>query len=254
MPRRTSKEKQINREDYPRKEQFKAESGMFDERTVKYLGYLMTHGIVSELSFQIARGKEADIYVAMPGTHVHDDVVVVKIFRIETSHFMKRIDYIYGDPRFSKIKRNIHSVVSEWCKKEYGNLKLAADAKVHAPLPYYFDGNVLAMQFIGVDGVPAQNLKAGGTDSPEKTLDSVIEDLRRLYQKAGLVHADVSEYNILMKGDTPYLIDFGQAVVLGHPKAQQFLERDVRNLLTFFQKEYGVKRDSKKVLAHITEQ
>ncbi len=252
MPRRSSERKQVPRDERVLKEQFKAESGMFDERTVKYLGYLMTHEIVSELGFMIARGKEADVYAALPGTHVHDDAVIVKIFRIETSNFLKRMDYIAGDPRFGKIKRNVYAVVYTWCKKEYGNLKLAASAKVHSPLPYYFDGNVLAMQFIGTDGVPAQSLRVGGTKDPEKTLDSLIEDLKKLYKVAGLVHADVSAFNILMKGDTPYLIDFGQAVVLGHPKAMEFLERDVRNLLDFFSKEYEIERDPAKVLAYIT--
>ncbi len=60
---------------------------------------------------------------------------------------------------------------------------------------------------------------------------------------AGLVHADLSEYNILVKGKKPYLIDFGQAVVLKHPNASAFLERDIKNILQYFKKAYRIEKD-----------
>ena len=63
------------------------------------------------------------------------------------------------------------------------------------------------------------------------------------------MHADLSEYNIMM-GDVPYLIDFGQGVVLEHPHAKKFLERDLAIILKFFEKN-GVKRDFEKTLKWI---
>lgn len=64
--------------------------------------------------------------------------------------------------------------------------------------------------------------------------------------RAGLVHADISEYNIMMS-DPPTLIDFGQGVILSHPRAMEFLERDVRNILKYFAK-FGCKKDFEKTM------
>jgi RIO kinase 1 len=61
-----------------------------------------------------------------------------------------------------------------------------------------------------------------------------------------IVHADLSEYNILMYRGLPYIIDVGQAVVLEHPSAYDFLKRDIHNIVLFFRK-YGIKADEKKI-------
>lgn len=233
------------------REQLKIEEGVFDTRTMLYMKKLFTHNIVSNLEFIIAKGKEADVYMASSGSAVNEEYAVVKIFRLETSSFEKRTNYIVGDPRFGRIKSGIYDLVKEWCKKEYGNLRIAEIAGINAPRPYMYSGNVLALEFIGTDGKPSQTLKAGGTSDPEKTLNSLIEDIKKLHEKE-LVHGDISEYNILMKEGVPYIIDFGQAVVLDHPKAAEFLERDVNNILTYFRKNYGLEKDAKRTLAYIT--
>lgn len=238
MARRVSRRKEPSREKHMIKEQLKIEEGIFDDRTIQVIGKLFTHGIISKLDFLTAKGKEADVYLADPGEKVDAQLVAVKVFRIETSSFFKRIDYIHGDPRFEKIKTDQYSIVNTWCKKEYGNLKIAAEAKVHAPKPYYFNRNVLAMEFIGSDGTPSPTLRDTRLEDPEKILFMILKDVRRLYQNE-LVHADLSEYNILIKDNTPYLIDFGQAVVLRHPKATEFLSRDLDNITSYFRKMYG---------------
>jgi len=250
MAQRRSKKKRPSREEYMLKEQLKIESEAFDDRTAMRLKDLFTHGVISRIHFLVARGKEADIYLADPGEKVEGELVVVKVFRIETSGFDKRIEYIIGDPRFSRIKRNVYSVVNEWCKKEFGNLKIAQQAGVDAPKPYMFSGNVLAMEFIGKDGVPASMLKDVVLDQPEEMLKMIFSGVKKLYE-AGLVHADLSEYNLLVSGGKPFFIDFGQAVVLRHPNAISFLERDVRNILYYFQKTYGVSYSYDKAIGDI---
>lgn len=248
---RRSKRKRSPREEYQIREQLKIEEGVFDNRTMLRIKKLFTHNIISNFEFIISKGKEADVYIASAGSGVSSELVAVKIFRIETSSFAKRIDYITGDPRFGRIKMTVSNIVNEWCKKEYGNLKIAEIAGVHAPRPYLYSGNVLAMEFIGTEGKPAQTLKSMGTENPEETLKSLIEDMKKLYRHE-LVHGDVSEYNILMKGSIPYLIDFGQAVVLEHPKAIDFLRRDIKNLLTYFQKQYGIEKNEEEVFNYVT--
>jgi RIO kinase 1 len=245
-----SKKKQPSKETHMIKEELKIEGGVFDNSTVLLLGKLFSKSLISRIDFIIARGKEADVYRAESGKDMEDQFVAIKIFRKENSGFQNRIKYIEGDPRFGGIKSTTFAIVNEWCKKEYGNLLVAEAAKVHAPRPYAFDGNVLVMEFLGEDGSPANMLKHVDVDDPEKVLDTVIEDLRKLHQD-DLVHADMSEYNILMLKDVPYLIDFGQAVHIKHPDAHEFLVRDIYNLLHYFSKKYRIERDPDEVLKHI---
>jgi RIO kinase 1 len=121
---------------------------------------------------------------------------------------------------------------------------------VHSPKPYAFRGNVLVMEFIGTDGSPSNTLREVTVKEPEKVLDAIIEEMKKLYQSE-LVHADMSEYNILMLGEVPYLIDFGQAVHIKHPNSMAFLERDVANLLHHFSVKYGIERDKDATLKYI---
>jgi RIO kinase 1 len=251
MTRRVSRRKMRRREDFPLKEQLKIEEGVFDNRTMMMLGKLFTRGIISSMGFIIGKGKEADLYIADHGIKVDKEKVVVKIFRLETSSFSNRMDYMAGDPRFSGIRSSMMQIVIAWCKKEFGNLKIAEEAGVHAPIPYSFIGNVLAMEFIGDDGVPAKTLKEVGTGKPERALKSILDDIRLLYLN-NLVHGDMSEYNILMKGDIPYIIDFGQAVGTGHPKATDFLRRDIYNITSFFSKKYGIESDAESIFEKLT--
>ncbi len=251
MSRKLSTRKRPDRDKHMLKEQLKIEAGIFDNRTMMSLWKMFNHNIVSRLIYMVSSGKEADVYLAEGASQVNNDLVALKVFRVETSDFNKRINYITGDPRFEKGKKDILSIVTIWCKKEYGNLKVAELAEVHAPRPYYFHGNVLAMEFIGsAEGTPAKRLKDLRVENPEEVLDTVIEDLKKLY-KLELVHADVSEYNILMNQDVPYLIDFGQAVVLKHPRAEEFLARDVANLLEHFARKYNIVREGEKVIEYI---
>lgn len=250
MARRRSKEKQPSREDYRLKEKLKIEEGVFERRSMLRLGKLFNSGIISSMEFIIARGKEADVYLADAGAKVNEEFVALKIFRLETSNFQKRMTYIQGDPRFGKVKGTVSGIVNEWCKKEYSNLVIARDAGVHAPEPYAFSGNVLAMEFIGIDGKPAGVLRETRLQDPKGTLEQILGDAGRLLAK-GLVHADLSEYNILVRSGVPYLIDFGQAVSIEHPSAQEFLRRDVGNIVAYFNKQYSIGLDAESELSRL---
>ena len=113
--------------------------------------------------------------------------------------------------------------------------------------------NVLLMEFIGEDELPAPTLVELGRELKELDVEGifndVVENVKRLYQEAELVHADLSEYNI-MYIDKVYFIDMGQAVTLRHPMAESYLERDVRNIIRFFSK-YGVKADFEEMLKEV---
>ncbi len=252
MARRLGKRKRPDRGTHMIKEQLKIEEGIFENRTMMCLWRMFNHGIITKMDFVLKTGKEADVYIADAGPQAQGaEYVILKIFRIETSSFPKRMDYMIGDPRFEGVRNNIFAIVNTWCRKEYGNLMAAEIAGVHAPRPYYFRGNVLAIEFIGEDDIPARTLKESQIENPAAVLDMILEDMKKLYG-AQLVHGDVSEYNILMKADVPYMIDFGQAVLLTHPKSGEFLERDIRNILGYFSRRYKLERDADRTLEYVT--
>lgn len=229
--------KKPDKYDYQLKERPKVEGAVFDRSTLIHLSKIMKKGIVNNLDYPVSTGKEAIVFKA---TAPSGAGVAVKIYKITTSPFLRKQDYIVGDPRFEKIKWSERDVVYAFARKEFRNLEICERAGVHAPKPVILQGNVLVMGFLGEGELPYPNLVQ--TVCEEKFLDRIIENTRKMY-KAGLVHADLSEYNVMMGNDgTPYFIDFGQGVVLAHPKAEEFLERDVRNILNFFKK-FGFGRD-----------
>ena len=133
--------------------------------------------------------------------------------------------------------------------KEFKNLEICEKAGVHSPKPYFILERILVMSFLGEGDLPYPTMNIVGPLHGEKDLDSILDDIRKMY-RAGLVHADISEYNILM-GDHPYIIDFGQGVVKEHPHSARFLERDVSIILRYFERR-GFKRDLQKTLDWIT--
>jgi RIO kinase 2 len=88
---------------------------------------------------------------------------------------------------------------------------------------------------------------------PEKVLREVFRNTRKAYLKAGVIHADLSEYNILLKPNMHILIiDWPQYVLAGHPNAQQLLLRDVKNVVTFFSRKFNLKVKVKEACDYVT--
>lgn len=246
MASRISKRKKPSRDDYVLKDERKLESEVFDKETLKVLAKIIKKGIVASVDFPINTGKEANIFRATTGD---GQFLAVKIYKMETAPFFRKIEYLEGDPRFKRIKHGDRNIVLAFARKEFKNLKICEELGVNAPRPIYLDRNVLIMGFVGENGMPYATMNLGG-DIKESDLDSILLDIKKMYS-GGLVHADISEYNVLIS-EPPVLIDFGQGVVLSHPRALQFLERDVRNILTYFEKR-GIKRDFEKTIEWVKE-
>ncbi|MEM3948230.1 MAG: RIO1 family regulatory kinase/ATPase [Zestosphaera sp.] len=77
-------------------------------------------------------------------------------------------------------------------------------------------------------------------DEYERMFNSIVEDLRKAYVRARLIHSDLSEYNIMVWNSKHYIIDVSQAVHVTHPNAMELLRRDVSNIVRFFEKEAGI--------------
>ena len=96
------------------------------------------------------------------------------------------------------------------------------------------------MEYIGEGATPAPLLKSlKHLEDPETLFNVVYDFIKRLY-KAGLVHGDLSEFNILLIAQRPVVIDISQGVSVDHPKSDQFLIRDLKNVFNYFEK-YGIK-------------
>jgi len=247
MISKVSKRKLPEREEKVFKPERKIESGIFDRGTLILLSKFIKQGIFDTLDFPIATGKEADVFRATSTA----GYLAVKIYRIETSQFWNIEQYIQGDPRFREVPHRKRDLVYIWTRKEFNNLQICAEAGVRAPKPIAFKNNVLLMEFLGEEksGLAYSTLREVGTENPESDLNLILEDIRKLYRK-NLVHSDLSEYNIMMTDKGPFLIDFAQAVLREHPMGEEFLRRDIRNVLQYFTK-HGIKKSEAEVLKWI---
>jgi RIO kinase 1 len=201
---------------------------------------MMSSGILDTLDFPIATGKEGNVFRA---TNTDGDFIAVKIYRISNSTFNNIQKYIAGDERFKNVGKSRRRAIFLWAQKEFRNLERITSNKIKVPKPIKCEKNVITMEYIGVDGSPAPHLKDVEIRKPDKLFKTLFGHIKSLHQDAQLVHADFSEYNILMTDDEPTIIDVGQAVLTKHPMAMEFLERDLKNLVRFFKK-HGIKADA----------
>jgi RIO kinase 1 len=228
-------------------DQFKVEASVFDDATYGALYKLVQDGHIDAFGGPISTGKEANVYTALSGDHE----VAVKVYRINASDFKDMRGYLDGDPRFEGIGSDKKKVVTAWVRKESSNLKRARRAGVRTPEPIAVERNVLVMEYLGTDEGRAKRLSEVHIENPDTAYEVVKEYLRRLYD-AGLVHGDLSEYNIVFHEGQLYIIDLGQAVTIHHPNADDFLERDCRNVANFFARQ-GVETTPDELLAYVRE-
>ncbi|MDN5358485.1 MAG: kinase 1 [Candidatus Diapherotrites archaeon] len=219
----------------------KVRNEVFDVLTLRTLYKLMEQKYIVRLENVISTGKEANVFRAVDPS---GEYVAVKIYRVETSEFRHMWKYLDGDPRFFRVKRNRRSIIRVWAKKEYKNLEACFRAGASVPYPIISRDNVLVMEFVGENGIPAPRLKDVTPDDVDGFVDTLLDSLGRMYFRAGIVHADLSEYNILIRQDRPVIIDLGQGVPWEHPMSLEFFRRDIerlRAMLSDLGKEYTVK-------------
>lgn len=207
---------------------------VFDRQTIMTIHNLATKGLFDVLEYIVSTGKEAHVFAAID---VSGNTRAVKIFKKETTDFKKMIDYIKDDIRFKNLRKDRRNLVYAWTKKEYRNLLLGNKAKLPIPVPLGYKENVIVMEFIGEDGKPAPRLKDYKPTKKELEdfQEQIITFVAQLYL-AGLVHADLSEYNILVQDGKLIVIDFAQGLLLNHPRAKEFYQRDIKNLANYFRK------------------
>ncbi len=203
---------------------------VFDRACLVLLQRLINEGVFSTLDYPVSTGKEAVVFHA---TTPVGGARALKIYRITNSTFRNIATYIEGDPRFKRVKRATKPTIFAWAQKEYQNLVRMADAGVRVPIPERVEGNVLVMEYVGDETRPAPLLREIEIEDPHSVFNDVVGNMRAI-RKAGLVHADLSEYNILFWDDRVVVIDVGQSVLVDHPRAADWYRRDVANIARFF--------------------
>jgi RIO kinase 1 len=219
---------------------------VFDRKTLMILYEMSNNDAFAYLNGVISTGKEARVYWGVTKDNTN---VAVKIYLVASSDYKKRLQYVEGDPRFTKIRRDSRGIAELWARKEFINLKQAFDVGAPVPEPLNFQGNVVVMQFIGTDGVPAPRLIDAKATKSDYT--SIVKTMELIYRKAELVHSDLSEYNVMKLDKKIIMFDFGSAVSSSHPSAEEFLRRDITNVNRFFQKRGISTVDEEKLLTRI---
>lgn len=212
------------------KEEWKTYKNVFDNYTLRNLFKLSTKHF-DELQSTIALGKEANVFSAT----TKEGKIIVKIYRLNACDFNNMYNYIKYDPRFQDLKNQKRKVIFAWTQREYQNLLKAREAGIRVPKPLQFLDNIILLEFIG-DESPAPMLKDAKPDNPEEFFEKIINNMKTLYKKAGLVHADLSGFNILNHNENPVMIDFSQSTQLNNPNAKEYLKRDIKNICTLFKK------------------
>lgn len=233
VDRRLYRHEHENRFLLKRSEDYSVFDDVFNAPTLMVINDLINHNVLGYIKGPLASGKESKVYLAVDKDRQH--FLSVKIYLTVSAEFRKRLQYIAGDPRFSATKKGSRNLISSWAKKEFKNLRTAYENGLSVPAPYKVRQNVLVMEFIGDDaGIPCPILLNSNSVLSEDYRE-IIEQMSKLYQKAKLVHADLSEYNIFKcTNGRIVLFDFGSSVNIKQPNSGQFLKRDITNINRFF--------------------
>jgi RIO kinase 2 len=217
--------------------------------TLNYAGYdclainaLLKANVLEAFGKPLGVGKEADVYDAL---NPRGERIAVKF------HRLGRISF-----RQTRRKRGYTMEHAGWlfqsrlaAEKEFQALKLVFPKGVAVPEPISQNRHVIAMGMI--EGAELAEWRE--IPKPTKVLKEILLNIRKAYLKAGIIHADLSEYNILLKPNMRILIiDWPQYVTKEHPNSQQLLTRDIKNILQYFERKHMLKFKLKEALAYVT--
>lgn len=204
---------------------------------------LIEDGLIDEVLRQLMSGKEATVYVVRCGT----DIRCAKVYKEAGKRsFKQAVQYREG----RKVRNSRRSRAMEkgskfgrdeqedlWQSAEIDAMFRLAEAGVRVPVPYgCFDG-VLIMELVTDDNgevAPRLNDVVLTAEQARRDHDAIIKDVVRMLCE-GLVHGDLSEFNVLVDSHGPVIIDFPQAVdAAANNNAEWMFERDVNNMRNYY--------------------
>jgi len=200
---------------------------------------MLNKNAIYEVNGCISTGKEANVYHAITEDGEHR---AIKIYKTSILVFKDRDRYVSGEYRFRNgySKHNPRKMVKVWAEKEMRNLKRLWNAGIPCPEPLMLRMHVLLMSFIGdKNGWASPRLKDAPINDPEKYMNLYLQLVKmvwKMYNQCHLVHADLSEYNLLYHKKKLYIIDVSQSVEHDHPHSSEFLRKDCSNVIDYFRK------------------
>jgi RIO kinase 2 len=231
--------------------------GLVQRKKGSYVGYMLTargydclalntlvkRGVLESISASpVGRGKESDVY---KGITPAGRLVAVKFHRVGRTSFRqtRRLRVYVGDRHH--ISWLYQSRLA--AESEFNALKILFAASVSVPEPVDWNRHVVVCEYLeGVELSEAPPLREAATFR-----DQLVEEVGKAYS-AGVVHGDLSEYNVLVVEDTPVLFDWPQWVSSSHPSALYYLKRDLLNILNFFKRKYSLDYDLESFLERVT--
>ena len=215
-----------------------------DPRTMLILFKMLSRETFTEIHGCVSTGKEANVYHARKAPTEESPEArdfAVKVYKTSILVFKDRDRYVSGDWRWRNgySKKNPRKMVQTWAEKEMRNLIRLKEAGLRVPAVEMLRSHVLVMEFIGSeDGVAAPRLRDAdiSTKKMRSLFTELIVDVRAMYQKCRLVHADLSEYNLLFHEGHIWIIDVSQSVDQDHPRCLEFLREDLLHVIQFFAK------------------
>ena len=224
--------------------------GSYEGYTLNRAGYdclalntLVKRNVLEAIGMPIGVGKESDIY---EGLTPNGERVAVKFHRLGSISFrnvIKLRGYV-KDKRYTSWL--FLSRVS--AEREFQALKITYPLGISVPKPIDRSRHTLVMSII--EGTELENL----IDLPNSELvfNEIIENIRRTYLEAKIIHCDLSGFNILIKPDKHILIiDWPQYVSIRHPNAETLLERDVKNIINLFKRKFNFEADLEETLRYV---
>ncbi|MEM1623204.1 MAG: RIO1 family regulatory kinase/ATPase [Sulfolobales archaeon] len=205
---------------------------------------LVEKGVVTHVGPSIGMGKESVLYLAKTPTN---EVAVIKFYKIGRVSFKKVVryrGYLTDQPSWLEASKLA-------AEREYKALLLLSKYTNLIPKVWGWSKHAVVMEFI--DGEDLYKYK--NARDPKGVLNLILATMRSAYLYAGIVHADLSEYNIVVSvkdsNEIPYIIDWPQYVSREDPLAEKYLMRDLSNMLKFFKRKYGVSLDLEKVVGYV---
>ena len=221
-----------------------------------YLGYIMNYNgydllalnalvkaeILEYLGPSVGIGKEADVF---EGVTPNNKTVAVKFHRLGRTSFRdtrRKREYLADRRHTSWLHQSRLAA-----EMEYNALIQMHDAEVQVPKPIHQNRHIIVMEF--VKGNQLSDIIS--MDEPEIFLKDILHNVKKAYE-AGLIHSDLSEYNVLVDELTKvWLIDWPQYITVDHPNAEEILYRDIGNIVYYFDRKYGTEMNKEEAIRFV---
>ncbi len=221
-----------------------------------YLGYLMNYTaydllalnaivkarLIDFLGPSIGVGKEADVFEGVTSEEV---TVALKFHRLGRTSFRdtkRKREYLAERRHTSWLHQS--RLAAEF---EFKALQLMYEAGVSVPKPIHQNRHIIIMEYI--KGVQLSDIIS--LEDPEEFLMSILDNMRLVY-KAGVIHTDLSEYNILIDEDgRDWIIDWPQYILTDHHNAEEILARDIGNVAHYFKRKHETSMSNQEAVEYV---